>query len=382
MVNDYKDVIGGAELYLYNLSKSLQKEGYEIEYFFSNASLKDSKTYSQKQPFLKMLQRIFNIHAYFRMKKFITLHKPDIIHMHGILNELSPSILQACKNIPVIMTVHNNLIVNAVSTPASTIGKPCKTRICPGCINCVGIKGAIYEYIKHYIHKKLFKRISLYICPSQYMYHFLQEASFSPIAYIPNGINPLTYVPIKNFHELLYVGRLTKDKGVEYLLKAMPEVIKRFSRCSLTLVGSGVDESYFHKLTQTLKIAQNVKFVGAVTSNELQKYYQRSTIVIVPSIYNDNFPTVCLEAMSVGRPVIGTRMGGIPELIEDGKTGWIVAPESSFELSAKIQELLANRESLQRMSYNQKEKFPQFSLDKHTKKIVQIYQTLYNRKNL
>jgi glycosyltransferase involved in cell wall biosynthesis len=150
------------------------------------------------------------------------------------------------------MTVHDNRIVNAVSILSERTGKECKSRICSGCLNCIGIKGTIYEKIKRPIHRVLFKRINLYITPSRYMESLINEAGFYPSKTINNGINLYTPSDIKNFNHILYIGRLVKEKGLQILIQALDQIKKKFSNIKLTIIGSGSKKSDFVTLSKKL----------------------------------------------------------------------------------------------------------------------------------
>ena len=98
-----------------------------------------------------------------------------------------------------------------------------------------------------------------------------------------------------------------------------------------------------------------------------------STIIIVPSIYGEPFGLVGVEAFSVGRPVIASRVGGIPEWLDDGKTGFLVDPGNPEQISEKVIKLFSDKKLLEEMGKNAHKKAEQFSIDKHTKKIEKIY---------
>jgi glycosyltransferase involved in cell wall biosynthesis len=376
LVNDYKETIAGAEIYMQTLKEALEKKGHTVRIFGSDKT-KEEYILSQKdKSVLSYLKKLFNFESYLKFQKTVSDFKPDIIHLQNIFNELSPSILLAAKSTPMVMTVHDSQLVNSVSILSERTGKECKKRTCGGCMNCVGLKGAMYEFVKRKFHKLLLNKIKLFITPSQYMRGLIQEAGFHPVITIPNGIKILSYSRIRNFNKLLYVGRLTKDKGIEFLLRAIPTKIEKFSNVKLTLVGDGVDKKYFLNLTKELKIQKSIRFIGSVNREDIEKYYINSTIVVLPSIYHDNFPTVCIEAMSVGRPIIGTNLGGIPELVVNDKSGFIIQSRNSAIIAKKAIELLSNRRLLNQMSGFAAKRSKQFLLKRHADEIEEIYNKL------
>src|SRR5258708_23573031 len=119
---------------------------------------------------------------------------------------------------------------------------------------------------------------------------------------------------LKDIYKLLFVGRLEKVKGVEFLIQALSLIIKAVPQTTLTIIGDGPNKADLLTLTRTLQLEKYIQFVGWIENKDLDLYYQKSSIVIVPSTWDEVFGGVILEAMSVGRPVIGTNVGGIPEI--------------------------------------------------------------------
>lgn len=151
---------------------------------------------------------------------------------------------------------------------------------------------------------------------------------------------------------LLYAGRLVQIKGVHHILEAMPEIIKADPSIRLIIAGSSFgNRSYFDHLQ---KLAESVKdhviFTSFISNDKIHELFQISDLLLVPSAQNEAFGLVNLEAMSTGTPVIATKSGGIPEIIEHGKTGYLIDPSNIREdLTKHILDLLSNPLKLQRM---------------------------------
>lgn len=367
-VNDYKNQIGGAEKYMYSLKDALEKKGHIVKIFSAKDTIESTKKH------ISLIKRIFNISYLSKFNKEVLSFKPDIIHLHGIFNEISPSILLATHDIPVIMTVHNNQLVNAVTNLSARTGGKCNTIICPGCTNCVGITGMIYESIKRIIHRKLLKKVRLYITPSKYMQDLIEKADYSPVKRIPNGFMIMKRSPIINWNRLLYVGRLTKEKGVDYLILSMTEVLRSNPTTILDIVGNGNERDALKKLVKGLHLEDTIRFHMDISHNNVQKFYEDTTLVIVPSVYNDNFPTVCIEALSVGRPIVGTNVGGIPELVANDITGITIPAKDTHALANAINTVLSDKGKIQEYHINSLSKSKEYSLDNHIPKILNIYE--------
>lgn len=139
---------------------------------------------------------------------------------------------------------------------------------------------------------------------------------------------------------LLYVGILSKFKGLDYLIKALPAIIEKFPQTNLVMIGLGQDKEELEKLALNLNLKEKVFFLGSLPNEELPAYYQKADVFVLPSL-SEGTPVTILEAMASGCPVVATEAGGIPYLIKNGENGLLVKPQSSQELSRAIIEILS-----------------------------------------
>jgi len=171
---------------------------------------------------------------------------------------------------------------------------------------------------------------------------------------IPPGveIEQFKYVPpIKKDHfEILTVGYLLKRKGMQYLISVMPFILREVKNVKLRIIGDGPYKAELVRLTKRLSLEDHVIFQGRVTREETMKYYHLSDVFVLPALSTTS--GVFLEAQACGRPVIGTTAGFIPELIVDGRTGFIVAKGCVEELRERIVRLLNDEELRLRMGIN------------------------------
>lgn len=141
---------------------------------------------------------------------------------------------------------------------------------------------------------------------------------------------------------VLYVGRLAPKKGVEYLIEAMEDV-----DAELTVVGDGPERARLEELAD--RTDANVTFIGEVPPDEVDGYYRDAGVFVLPSVEGEGMPNVILEAMAWGLPVVATDSGGIPSLIENGTTGYIVPMGDSETLAVRIGTLLGDHRLRSRM---------------------------------
>lgn len=168
----------------------------------------------------------------------------------------------------------------------------------------------------------------------------------SQIKVVPNGVNTQVFHPGEDWSGeesyILFSGRLDKQKGVEYLIRAFFYIKEKFPDISLKIAGDGSYLSYLMRLTTNLLISDKVQFLGFKNENELAGLYQKAMVVVVPSVY-EPFGMVALEAMACARPVVASRQGGLKELINNQATGFLAEPENYLDLAQYIMSLLADK---------------------------------------
>lgn len=374
MLNDYSEKIGGTEIYLELLIKSLEKKGHLVNLYSSDIKKSDYIKKMSDRSFTYLIKKLFHPYHYQNVKNICRTFHPDIVHVHSFYNELSPSVLFAISGIPVIMTVHDAQIAIPVSIQTERMGKQCAKPLCTGCTNCLGIKGFLYQKIKQHIYKLALARILLFITPSEFMAHILRLMGKNNSITIKNGFDRLPYAPITSQNQILFVGRLTKEKGVYVLLHSLKRIISQIKDIQLTIVGDGPEKERVLEYIHTQNLKNYVQIKTAVEHGEIALYYNHASVVVVPSIYADNLPTVCIEALSVGRPIVGSRAGGIPELIDEGKTGYLSEMGSADDLARKVVELLSQKNIMESMSKNARAKSADYTMEVHIEKILNCYQ--------
>lgn len=379
MIDDDGCKSGGSSIYMFTLKKELEKKGhlvktlssdYNNKEYFNDFSFRGFNTKSLRRVFLYL----FNFSSYNSIKKLLKDFNPDIVHLHYIFSQTSPSVLLPLKDIPTVMTLHDGSMVCPLNrlNPSFEI---CN-RSFGGyhCIKCLG-KKYFYELIRNKIYKKLLKNIDIFIAPSKNIEEYFNNQEFikNKLKVIYNGINLLEYSKITKGNDLLYIGTLSKQKGVEYLLKAMLLIIEKFPTAHLNIVGDGEEKNNLEKLTKKLKLEKYVTFSGRIPNKKIGEYYKKATIVVIPSICPESFSLVGLEAMSAGRSVIGTCLGAIPEWLDEGITGYLVKAKNPKQIAEKATQLFSDRKLIEQMGKNTRKKAEQFSIEKHANKIEKIY---------
>ena len=160
----------------------------------------------------------------------------------------------------------------------------------------------------------------------------------------------------KNNKIIFFAGRINEQKGIEYLIKSMPQVISKISNAKLLIVGDGSYRKHLEKLTAELKLEDFVEFLGFKAHKELADYYNLADVFVLPSVTSkigtESFGLVLIEAMASGTCVIGSSSGGIKDIIKDNANGLVFQEKNSEELAQKIIKALTNEKLRKRLSKN------------------------------
>ncbi|MBU0706800.1 glycosyltransferase family 4 protein [Patescibacteria group bacterium] len=395
LINKFYYLKGGAEKQFFDVKELLEKNGHEVITFAmqdeKNLPSPYSKYFVSKVDFsnvrfdsegMRTAGRMFySFEANRKISKLIKKEKPDIAHIHNIYHQISPSILLALKNhsIPVVQTLHDYKII-CPSYSLFTKGKICER--CKGynywqCIKNKCMKdsraASTLACLEMYFHKafKFYEeKVDVFLSPSQFMIKKIREweAPIVDIKYLPNFIDTSNATPVEPGDYLLYFGRLSSEKGINTLIKAMKGLPRK-----LKIVGTGPQEKELQGMVAKEQIT-NIEFLGYKTGNELNEVIKNSLAVVVPSEWYENRPLTILEAFSFGKPVIGTEVGGIPELVREGETGYLYKLGSVEGLRGKINDIIKDKEKTVQMGKGAFEFVKQFSPENYYEKLIKVYE--------
>jgi glycosyltransferase involved in cell wall biosynthesis len=400
LVNNFYYNRGGDCTYLFGLKNILEKKGHNVivfsmhhpqnidslwsKYFVNYINYDEEvKRISFKSVIKVATRTIFFLKAKRMIDILIREEKPDIAHLQNIHHHITPSILYSLKKnkIPVIWTLHDyQLICPNISFLAhGTICERCKKKkyYWPPIVKCK--KGSFaaslmssFEIIIHNI-MDIDRLINVYIAPSQFLKDKFIEFGFEKekISQISHFIdNDFQIETIKTDDYYLFIGRISEEKGIKTLIDAAVNV----NLSKLKIVGGGPLFEEKKMYATTIDENKIIEFLGHRNREEVYDILQRCKFLVVPSEWYEPSGLVILEAFTCGKPVIAARAGGIPEMIEDNKTGLMFEMGNAEDLSSKIEYMLNSPEEVKRMGENAR-KFAEQELspDNYYKKIIEIY---------
>jgi glycosyltransferase involved in cell wall biosynthesis len=231
------------------------------------------------------------------------------------------------------------------------------------------------EYVK-FQRRLLGENVDLLISPSQFMIDkFRNNNLFNNIkcVKIPLGVEFESNKTLKTYDtiDITYIGTLGKHKGVHTLITAFKQINNENIR--LHIVGKGYDEEEFKQLADK---DNRIIFHGFVDNEDIMEYYEMTNILVIPSICYDNSPLVIYESFSTGTPVVGSNIGGIPELINDGHNGLLFESGNIDSLKEKLVKIINDKELLKSFEDNALTSLPVNSMETMVNSILSEYNQL------
>jgi glycosyltransferase involved in cell wall biosynthesis len=340
-VNNIHRIRGGADVVAELTTDILKSKGHEVI-----VSSRDSGELEGIRGKLKaFFLSLYSPWGWRAIKSAIQQHKPEVVHVHEFYPFFSPWIFQACQmaGVPVVMTCHDFRIICPIGSCLrdGRICEMCREKSDLWCVlnNC---RDNIFESLsyamRHFLVQKLklyHKNITLFITLTEFAQKKLVRYGFPEERFAVVG-NPATInnsnIPRSPGQYFAYVGRLSKEKGVDVLLDA-----GRMTGLPVRIAGDHAACTDMVKEAPT-----NAEFVGFLKQDQLAQFYENTRCLVLPSTCYEMFPLVLLEAMSFRVPVIAANIGGIPEIIEDGKSGLLFEPGNAEDLARKMQYLWEN----------------------------------------
>jgi glycosyltransferase involved in cell wall biosynthesis len=356
-INNYFYPRGGAEVLFLEQNRLFESAGWQVvpfamrhpqnlpttwaEYFPDEIEF--GRSYGLATKLLQAQRVIFSLQARRRLRDLLERVQPRVAHAHNIYHHLSPSILPPLRKagIPVVMTVHDLKL----ACPAYTMmaaNKPCE-RCRGGRIHNVAvhrcIKGSLalssLIMVETFVHRLLRlydANVSRFVVPSRFVLDKLVQWGWARdrFVHIPNFVNVEQFQADRPIGKrFVYCGRLQNLKGVETLVRAAA-----LARLPVTIVGGGPEEARLRTLSADLRA--DVEFLGHLPKVALIGVVQSSRAIVVPSEVNENAPLAVLEGYAAGRPVIGARIGGVPELVREDETGLLFPSGEVTALAAAL----------------------------------------------
>ena len=373
---------GGAEKSVRILRDGLMKAGHEVRVAASTKLMTGREEVLADYlvpvisgwPGAKAARYLWYREAHRHFRRIMAEFRPDLVHLHTI-GEFSPAVLAATRGVPRILTVHgpepwtkNLLRWNLASAADGGSLSPADRLL------WLYLRGAQRTAFLPWV-----RGLDRVLAPSRYFAEAVRpDLGRVPVHVLPNGIEPLAR-PAEGAEaagdgraHVLYVGRLERVKGVHVLLEAYRRAVPDLPDLRLTVVGDGRERAGLESAARDLVDAGLVRFTGWLGAAEVTGHLAAAGVVVLPSLWPENFPTVALEALELGRPLVGSRVGGIPELIGPDN-GALVEPGDAAALARELLRVLGDQAALAAMGRASRERSASFGVEAFLDAVLRHY---------
>ncbi len=359
IVHDYAELIGGAEIGALTLRNGLRDRGHEARVFAARTNLKQESAVDHTcfgtTSRIRGLVQTANPLAYWQLKQVIADFQPDVVHVRMFLTQLSPLILPLLRSVSSLYHVvwyrpicpTGNKLLPSGTACLSPAGTACLKHGCLPLHDWIPLMGQLKLW-RHW--QSAFDRV---VANSNAVKQQLVQGGIRPVEVIWNGVPeppPPSYPrPLNLAPTAVVAGRLTPEKGVDVVLKAVAAMSDRLPTLQLLIAGDGPQRKALQALAHDLGIADRVKLLGHLPRQQVEQQFAGAWVQVVPSLWAEPFGFVAPEAMMRGMPVIASNSGGLAEIVKDGKTGFLVPPGDVDALAKTLMTVLSDTDLVERL---------------------------------
>lgn len=404
---EYHTRAGGADWASWRIGEAVSNEDFFIEYFIRKSNISNHPVRNNVN-FVPLIEDILlpGISKYSEVLKWYILQidplafvyffirfifrRPDLVHIHRFrCITFAPIVVSQFLNIPIYLSIYDYWLFCALETLIDYNSKICRRFHGLWCWHCLPKKLVFLQKMLLLYRKEIFDMvlniIDRFIVLSNASARILRDYGISedridaiPLPYgreFTDEENTESPLP----DTLLYTGWIQKRKGLDVLIKALAVVKEQVPTVKLNVIGPDVIwekeyRRYIDNLIRDLSLSNNVIWYGRQPNEVVRRFIRQSEIVVVPEQWENMSPVIIGECMFNSRPVIGSRLGGIPDFVSDYKTGLLFQPDSPDDLASKILYLLQNKDVAQKMGKEaRKSALEIFSTKKIIKKYIDLY---------
>lgn len=373
---------GGEDSVFLNEIELLRNKGVSVDVCeFTNDLV--SGFFKKTQTFLGV---VFSWGSYQQIRCAIAEYSPDVVHVHNYFPLISPSVFYACKKagVPVVHTLHNYRAI----CPSALL-------MYEGKIEERSIHGSPWWAVPKKVYRDSFAGTFVLACMVAFHRKFgtwkgkvdryIALTNFAKDKYIEAGWPEEKIVVKPNFchdpfnghysaqekqQRIIYVGRLSEEKGIDTLLSAWEDL-----DYPLVIVGDGPQRELVESCSNS-----NVTYLGRKSLDDVMQLVRESSALIMASRWYEGFPMVLVEAMANGTCAIVPKLGGMQEVVVDGMTGLHFKPGDSHDLTEKVRWLISNPEDVKKMGYNARQEYESnYTAEKSYKMLIKIYQDVVDK---
>ncbi|WP_194896502.1 glycosyltransferase family 4 protein [Catenulispora pinisilvae] len=357
---------GGAEKFVRMLRDGQAARGHQVRVVALDAPAGDRAVFADHLvepvaggPVGKLAGFVWHHRAYREVRRIMGEFRPDCVHLHTV-GGFGPAVFPATRGAVRILTIHG---------PEDWTRKLLRWQVAD---NAGRITPAA---LPRYLHLRFLmrpayrllglRRIDGFAAPSRFVAELIRaDAGPVPVRVIPHAVDPVfTPAPASDVWQTVYVGRLSPLKGADVLLEAFGILARTQPKARLVVVGDGPERARLEARAAQLVAAGTVEFRGWLTPPEVAECLRGSALLAVPSTTPEIFGLTALEALGLGRPLVASRIGALPELVGPDN-GVLVAPGDAAALAEALAGLVGDAEKLARLGAGSARRAEAFGLDR------------------
>ena len=361
IVNDYGTPTGGAELQSLLIRDLLRERGHEALMFTSDARpggaeiAADVTCFGTQRSGRRVLQAV-NPWAAVALRRLLQRFRPDVVHLRMFLSQLSPLVLRELRDTPTLLHLVNYQLICPLNTKLLPDGTPCTWRAGAICqtTKCISAAGRVRFALQQRMWQAWRDAADIVVANSRWTAARLAEDGIAVDGHFTYGVPslgprpPLAPTPVAAF-----VGRLFRKKGVDVLLRAMPVVRARVPGAQLRIVGEGPERAALEALIAGLGLPPDaVTMHGFVPRSDIPRLLGDAWLQVVPSVYEEPFGVVTIEAMMRGTALVASNAGGPAEVVTEGETGFLTPSGDVDALADAMIRVLGDRALAARLGAN------------------------------
>jgi len=381
LIHNYYKIRGGEDVVFEQEAEALEKRGHKVIKYTRHNEEIDQYGFWEKISFF--WRAISNQRTKRELEALLEKHKIEIAHVHNVFPLISPIIYKILHKhkIKVVQTLHNYrfLCPNGLFYRNKQICQRCSkgdfwSCVIHKCYKDSFIFSLLYAFIIKLNQKNFKKNIDGYIALTQ----------FAKNIFIDNGFKEKkVYVKDNGFFDpkksqkasegyFLYLGRISEEKGLDFLLASFVKL----PEYRLKVVGDGALLETYQKQFKNFK---NIEFLGRVDGEKKEGLLQKAEALLLPSVCFENYPLAIVEAFSFGIPVIASRIGGIPFIVEEGETGFLFEVNNFADFAAKLKKIYGQKALRKKMGNEARKVFEErMDFEINIKRLEEIYRRVLN----
>ena len=365
LVNKFHYRKGGAETYYLEVGAALERMGHDVAYFSmhhpNNLPCEQERCFVAQREYNDVrnplravadgLALVYSPEARGTFQALCEEFRPDVVHLNNVHRQITLSILDApylaeCR-VPVVYTAHDYVTVCPGYLMLDGAGEVCDRCLEDGryrhCVENRCVKGSRAKSALAALEasfnrfRRMNDRVDRVIAPSRFMAGKLVEGGWPPerVCVLQNFASDEILARARSAGSdetdrerpyLLYFGRISREKGVDVLVKAFLEMAPSLPGWRLIVAGDGPELDSLKRAFSSAGAEYSIEFVGYQSGDSLQRYVEEASLAVTSSQWRENMPFSIIEAFAAGTPVVGARIGGIPELVSEGETGFVCEP--------------------------------------------------------